>query len=153
MPRTLSLLSLAFLLLLQGSALAHETCGDADETQASQLLNARRAELSLDVLACDLTALKVARAHSLDMCVRSYFSHYSPEGAAPWDRLRRGGGRFRQAGENIGLGYDRAQALHRAWLGSPSHRENIERAVWTRAAVGVVSCSNGYKFWTQLFAR
>jgi uncharacterized protein YkwD len=129
------------------------TCGSGDETQAWRLLNAHRARLGLEALSCDLTALKVARAHSQDMCTRSYFSHYTPEGAAPWDRLRRGGGRFSAAGENIAMGYDTAQEVHQGWLGSPGHRQNIERAGWTRAAVGLVSCSNGYKFWTQMFAR
>jgi uncharacterized protein YkwD len=88
------------------------------------------------------------------MCARGYFDHYSPEGSAPWDRLRRAGMRFRMAGENIGLGYQSAQSVHQGWLESQGHRQNIERPTWTRAAVGLVVCPQSQTtYWTQLFTR
>jgi uncharacterized protein YkwD len=128
------------------------TCGDATESAAFALMNAHRATLGLGALTCDRTALKVARAHSKDMCDRGYFSHQSPEGTTPWERLRTGGARFRGAGENIAAGYETARAVHDGWLASPGHRRNIETASWTRAAVGAVDC-DGRLYWTQLFAR
>jgi uncharacterized protein YkwD len=128
------------------------TCGSAEETAAWRLLNAYRTENGLAALACDTLALKVARGHSRDMCDRRYFAHYTPEGTAPWDRLRTAGAKFRQAGENIAVGYDTAQGVHDGWVGSDGHRNNMLNAVWTRAAVGLVDC-NGNRYWTQMFAR
>jgi len=128
------------------------TCGSRDEDQALRLLNSYRASLGLSALTCDLVALRTARAHSQDMCSRGYFAHQSPEGTAPWDRLRSAGARFTQAGENIGMGYSTASEVHQGWLASPGHKQNMERATWTRAAVGLVNCG-GVGYWTQLFAR
>jgi uncharacterized protein YkwD len=127
-------------------------CGSADETAAWRALNVYRAENGLTALTCDALALKVARGHSRDMCERGYFSHYAPEGTAPWDRLRAAGGRFRQAGENIAVGYDTAQGAHDGWVASDGHRNNMLNPAWTRAAVGLVDCS-GNRYWTQMFAR
>lgn len=127
-------------------------CGSAEETAAWRALNAYRADSGLTTLACDRLALKVARSHSRDMCERRYFSHYSPEGTAPWDRLRAAGGRFRQAGENIAVGYDTPQGAHDGWVASDGHRHNMVNPAWTRAAVGLAEC-NGNRYWTQMFAR
>jgi len=127
-------------------------CGTPQESAALVLVNAHRAKLGLSQLRCDPVVLKVARAHSQDMCDRSYFSHTSPEGKQPWDRLRAGGVRFQGAGENIASGYAGAAEVHAGWLASPGHRANIERAGITRAAVGVVDCG-GNLIWTQLFVR
>jgi uncharacterized protein YkwD len=127
-------------------------CGTADESRALALLNAYRLSAHLTRLACDRQALRVARAHSQDMCDRRYFSHYTPEGKAPWDRLRAGGVSFRAAGENIAQGYDTPQGVHDGWVASDGHRANMLNASWTRAAVGLVDCQGG-RYWTQLFAR
>jgi uncharacterized protein YkwD len=127
-------------------------CGGERESSALMLLNAHRASLGLGRLSCDPIALRVARAHSQDMCDRSYFSHTSPEGKAPWDRLRAGGARFRSAGENIASGYGSAREVHAGWLASLGHRQNMERPGMARAAIGVVDCG-GSLIWTQLFLR
>jgi uncharacterized protein YkwD len=128
------------------------TCGTADESRAFALLNAYRQSAQLSKLSCDPQALKVARAHSQDMCDRRYFSHTTPEGKAPWDRMRAGGVSFRAAGENIAQGYDTAQGVHDGWVASDGHRANMLNASWTRGAVGLVDCQGG-RYWTQLFAR
>ena len=51
------------------------------------------------------------------------------------------------------MGHETARSVHQGWLDSPGHRQNIERPGWTRAAVGLITCATGYKYWTQLFAR
>ena len=46
----------------------------------------------------------VARAHSADMAMRGYFSHDTPEGRNPVDRIHAGGvSDFSLAGENVGM--------------------------------------------------
>jgi uncharacterized protein YkwD len=135
------------------SQFSHEaSCGNHEETRALDLLNAYRRAQGLSALRCDPLALRVARAHSQDMCARGFFSHYNPEGRAPWDRLKVAGGRFSSAGENIAMGYATPEAVHQGWVESPGHQRNMVTPDWTRAAIGLASCA-GTLYWTQLFTR
>ena len=45
----------------------------------------------------------LARAHSNDMFKRGYFSHYTPEGLSPFDRMEKAGINYQYAGENLAL--------------------------------------------------
>jgi uncharacterized protein YkwD len=79
----------------------------------------------------------VARNHSEDMLARGYFSHYTPEGKDPFDRMRAAGVKFSVAGENLAL----AQTLpiaHTGLMNSPGHRENILRANFGRLGIGII---------------
>ena len=93
-----------------------------------------------------------ARAHSQDMCRRRYFSHISPEGRQPWDRLRSAGARFQAAAENIAMGYRTPEEVHRGWLDSPGHRANRLNPAYRRAGVGLHRCGDMI-YWTELFMR
>lgn len=44
---------------------------------------------------------QAAKTHSEDMIINDYFSHYSPDGSSPFDRMRRSGYTYNTAGENI----------------------------------------------------
>lgn len=94
---------------------------------------------------------EVARTHSRDMWRRGYFSHVDPDGDDPFDRMREGAVRFRQAGENLALARTTALA-HRGLMSSPAHRRNILRPAFTRIGVGVVDGEPYGKMYTQLFA-
>ena len=128
-------------------------CGSADESAVFTLLNQQRATQGLSALACDLKASAVARAYSQDMCDRNYFSHYSPEGLAPWDRLRAGGVSFTGAGENIAMGYPTPAAVHAGWMASAGHRQNMLTPSWLRVGIGLVRCHGGTPYWTEDFMR
>jgi uncharacterized protein YkwD len=86
------------------------------------------------------------------MCNRGYFSHYSPDGKAPWDRLTAGGIQFFSAGENIAMGYPNPQAVHNGWMNSPGHRQNRLDGGWKRVGIGRVSCG-GTPYWTEVFMQ
>lgn len=107
------------------------------EAQMLELLNAARAEQGLAPLASDPAAAQVARRHSEDMFERGYFSHLTPEGEDPFDRLRAGRVRFSSAGENIALARTMPQA-HQGLMDSPGHRENILRRSFGRVGIGIV---------------
>ncbi|WP_310734597.1 CvpA family protein [Azohydromonas caseinilytica] len=107
------------------------------EARMLDLVNEARAREGLKPLRADPEAAGVARAHSHDMFARAYFSHISPEGADPFDRMRRGGLRFVMAGENLAL----AQTLelaHRGLMESPGHRANILRPGFGRVGIGIL---------------
>lgn len=128
-------------------------CGmTALESEVFKLLNKVRASNGAQPLRCDALAVKAARAHSGDMCRRGYFSHYTPEGKAPWHRLRDAGATFRSAGENIAGGQRTAQQVHDAWMKSAGHRRNMLGAQWTHVGIGYSSC-NGRPKWTEDFTN
>jgi uncharacterized protein YkwD len=106
------------------------------EKKMIDMVNEERRKRGLKILTPDPELTAVARAHSEDMFIRGYFSHYTPEGKDPFDRMRRAGVKFSQAGENLAL----AQTLsiaHQGLMNSPGHRENILRPAFGRIGIGI----------------
>jgi uncharacterized protein YkwD len=102
-----------------------------------QLVNEERAKEGLKALKADPEIQVVARRHSADMFARGYFSHVTPEGKDPFDRMRAGGVKFLAAGENLAL----AQTLsiaHTGLMNSPGHRANILHNSFGRLGIGVL---------------
>src|SRR5262249_11226231 len=88
-------------------------CGmTTEEAEVFRLANEERTSRGETGLACNANAVLAARAHSKDMCDHRFFSHTSLDGRTPSDRLRAAGVSFSAAGENIGAGYQTAQAMH-----------------------------------------
>jgi uncharacterized protein YkwD len=107
------------------------------EARMLELVNQEREKEGLRPLRADPEAAEVARAHSRDMFARGYFSHVTPEGADPFDRLRRGGVRFMLAGENLALA-PTLELAHRGLMNSPGHRANILRPGFGRVGIGIL---------------
>lgn len=111
------------------------------------LTNSARTRRGCRPLRVDSRLTRSARIHSLEMARTGKFSHESPDGSSPWDRMERAGYRA-GAAENIGRGYASADEAVRAWLGSADRRQNILNCAITTIGVGVVSAS-GDTWWTQ----
>ena len=94
------------------------------EFQMLQLVNEERTSRGLKPLTLDPELVPVARAHSTDMFTRGYFSHYTPEGEDPFQRMKDAGVTFRTAGENLALA-PTLQIAHTGLMNSPGHRANI----------------------------
>jgi len=96
----------------------------------------------------------VARRHSADMATRGYFSHETPEGANPVDRIHAGGiEAFSLAGENVGMTSrtsPNAEVFH-GWLASPAHYENLSAPAFNATGVGIARRADGTLFYTQLY--
>ncbi|WP_029001213.1 CvpA family protein [Azohydromonas australica] len=107
------------------------------EARMLELVNREREKEGLRPLRADPEAAEVARAHSRDMFARGYFSHVAPEGADPFDRMRRGGLRFLLAGENLALA-PTLELAHRGLMNSPGHRANILRPGFGRVGIGIL---------------
>jgi uncharacterized protein YkwD len=107
------------------------------EARMLVLVNKERTKRGLKPLQADPEIQVVARKHSVDMFARGYFSHYTPEGKDPFDRMRADGIKFLAAGENLAL----AQTLsiaHTGLMNSPGHRANILRPAFGRVGIGVL---------------
>jgi uncharacterized protein YkwD len=107
------------------------------EAQMLELVNQERAKEGLPPLKADPEMTAVARAHSRDMFARGYFSHYTPEGKDPFDRMRRANVKFITAGENLALGQT-LRICHEGLMNSPGHRANILRPQYGRLGIGVL---------------
>lgn len=107
------------------------------EAQMIELVNRERATAGLAPLAPDPEMTEVARRHSADMFGRGYFSHNTPEGKTPFERMREGEVRFRTAGENLALA-PTLQIAHTGLMNSPGHRANILEPRFGRLGIGIL---------------
>jgi uncharacterized protein YkwD len=107
------------------------------EARMLELVNEERSRAGLRPLLADPPARDVARAHSRDMFARGYFSHVTPDGKDPFERLRGAGVRYLNAGENLALARNLGMA-HQGLMDSPGHRANILRPQFGRVGIGVV---------------
>lgn len=107
------------------------------ERQMLELVNRERAAEGLSPLKIDPALTEVARRHSSDMFARGYFSHYTPEGKSPFDRMRESDLQFLIAGENLAFAPSVAIA-HAGLMNSPGHRANILRPQFGRVGIGIM---------------
>jgi uncharacterized protein YkwD len=107
------------------------------ESQMLQLVNEERTKRGLSPLKADPELAAVARAHSADMFARGYFSHYTPERADPFDRMKKAGIKFLTAGENLALGRT-LKICHEGLMNSPGHRANILNPSFGRLGIGIM---------------
>lgn len=108
------------------------------EDQMLQLINSERVIRGLRPLEMDRELTVVARRHSADMFARGYFSHYTPEGKDPFDRMKAADVRFRTAGENLALA-PTLELAHTGLMNSPGHRANILNPHFGRVGIGIMS--------------
>ena len=101
------------------------------------LVNKERAAKGLKPVKADEELAKVARKHSMDMFVRGYFSHYTPEGKNPFDRMKKDNIVFLTAGENLALSQTLDMA-HDGLMKSPGHRANILHPTFGRLGIGIL---------------
>ncbi|SDD37207.1 Colicin V production protein [Mucilaginibacter pineti] len=101
------------------------------------LVNKERKTRGLAPLKADPEMAVVAIKHCADMFKRSYFSHYTPEGIDPFDRMKKSKVYFLIAGENLAIAQTLAIA-HDGLMRSPGHRANILNPSFGRVGIGIL---------------
>jgi uncharacterized protein YkwD len=128
------------------------------------LINSARAQRGLSRLSATSSLARAASAHSRDMAIRDFFSHDSPDGSTPAQRIGDvgylAGASTWTIGETIGWGSgDSASpgAIVRMWLHSPPHRAILlsgrYRDVGIGIAVGAPQGGGGATFTGDFGAR
>jgi uncharacterized protein YkwD len=102
-----------------------------------KLVNKERSSEGLKELVFDTQLQSVGRKHCQDMFQRGYFSHYSPEGFSPFDRMDEAGILYNAAGENLALSPNTDIAMQ-GLMNSPGHRANILSANFGRIGIGII---------------
>lgn len=96
---------------------------------------------------------QVARDYSQQMVRRNFFSHTSPSGENPADRVRAVGLTYWMVGENLFQATnapDLVPAAVEGWMNSPGHRENLLQSGYTETGVGIWREDNTYYYETPL---
>lgn len=122
------------------------------EWEMLNLVNRERTKVGLNVLTMDFKLRDVARAHSLDMFKRNYFSHETPEGLSPFDRLDKAGIEYRAAGENLALAPS-VELAHQGLMNSPGHKANILSPDFNKIGIGTVDGGLYGKMFSQEFTN
>lgn len=93
--------------------------------QVFSLTNSSRADSKVPLLRRSAVLDTAAAAKTKHMFEKGYFAHTAPDGTKPWAFLDQAGYAYVAAGENLAIDFTDAEAMHAAFLASPSHRANI----------------------------
>lgn len=88
-------------------------------------------------LKTSLLLTKAAELKASDMARRGYFSHTGPLGESPWTWLDKVGYSYVYAGENLAVNFFDSADVHRAWMNSPDHRDNLLDKKFNEVGVGI----------------
>jgi uncharacterized protein YkwD len=121
--------------------LGYTTSGPADPTDEAAMLielNHERTSRGIAPLVLNTGARAVARAHSLDMFEKGYFSHINNARQNPFDRMKAAGVPFGAAGENLALA-PTLQLAEQGLMASPPHRANILDRSYRSVGIGIIN--------------
>jgi uncharacterized protein YkwD len=121
-------------------------------------LNADRTAVGLVPLRTDSRLMSIARARSVDMATKGYFSHTQPDGRDVFDLIDAAKITWYYAGEIIALNnYPTLEtSIQRAnsdWLASPNHKALIVSTDFNYMGVGLAVNTKGVKYWTAVFLK
>jgi hypothetical protein len=109
----------------------------------ADLTNGDRAANDLSMLKVNPVLVAAAQAKADDMAAKGYFAHTSPDGTDPWHWFEKVGYKYAYAGENLAIDFSDSGDVERAWMNSPTHRENILNAKFTE--IGVATAVGMYQ--------
>lgn len=120
------------------------------------LANEDRADENIAVLAVSPVLTNAAQQKANDMASKGYFAHISPEGITPWYWFKQVGYDYIFAGENLAVNFTDSVDVHRAWIASPTHKQNILDQRFTE--IGIATAEGFYKgrqatFVVQMFGK
>lgn len=114
------------------------------------LINQARKKAGAGPLEIDSALQDVAILHAKDMFKQGYFSHYTPDGYSPFDRLANKNISYTVAAENLAYAPDVILATN-GLLKSPGHRANILNPQFKRIGIGIVDGKIYGKMFVQEF--
>ncbi|MCH7541351.1 CvpA family protein [Patescibacteria group bacterium] len=122
------------------------------EKKMFDLVNKERVALGLTSFSWSDDLIEVGRKHCLDMFGRGYFSHYTPDGKSPFDRMDTAGIIYQAAGENLAYAPN-VDVAHQGLMESTGHKANILREEFGTLGVGVIDGQIHGKMFCQEFTN
>lgn len=127
---------LSFFLLAKPSVLGYSS--NITPEAIIELTNIERKKLELPELKENKLLSEAARQKAADIFSFNYWSHVSPSGRTPWAFFSDVGYKYQYAGENLARDFKDPNGVVRAWMNSPSHRDNIVNGKYQEVGVAVV---------------
>jgi len=107
--------------------------------QILSLTNSNRQASGLVNLSFNATLAESARQKANDMFADNYWAHNAPDGTTPWYFFKNAGYNYLYAGENLARDFGDSDGVVRAWMDSPTHRDNIMSGRYTEIGIAVVN--------------
>jgi uncharacterized protein YkwD len=112
-----------------GMPLFFVTAASLDSASLMAKINHERVSRNIPALSTAPKLNVAADGKTRDMFARSYFSHVDPDGNYVWRRVESAGYMpYKMLGENLALDFATEDGVVRAWIDSPTHRDNLLRA-------------------------
>ena len=111
---------------------------DVNARELISLTNDYRKNLGLNELQPNARLTQAAVNKARDLLNKQYFAHTSPDNKKFSDWIKEVGYKYFYVGENLAIDFNNNQDLFRAWLNSPTHKENIIKPQYQEIGVGVV---------------
>ncbi len=122
------------------------------ENQMFLMVNDERKKVGVPALVMSNSLQNVAREHAQDMLTKGYFSHYTPAGLSPFDRMNLAGIIYTAAGENLAFSPNLTLAMQ-GLMQSPGHRANILSKDFGKVGIGVVDAGIYGEMFVQEFTN
>ncbi|MCA9372300.1 CAP domain-containing protein [Candidatus Woesebacteria bacterium] len=120
-----------------GNILGYAT--DISVNKLFTLTNGERTANDLPTLKLNDKLSEAARQKAKDMFEKNYWNHYGPDGETPWTFILSSGYQYEYAGENLAKNFLFSDGVVKAWMDSPTHRENMLRPEYTDVGFAVVN--------------
>ena len=128
------------------------TIDNVSEEQMLSLINQERKKINLPPLFSDSELQTLAREHAQDMLTRGYFSHNTPEGLTPFDRMKNKNINYQAAGGNLAFAPN-VEIAHLGLMNSPGHRKNILNQDFGKVGIGILDGGVYGKMFVQEFTN
>ena len=111
---------------------------DINIQEVIDITNQYRLERGLTELQTNSLLNEAARQKAAHMFANNYWAHYSPDGTSPWWFFKNNGYSYTYAGENLARDFGDSQEVVKAWMASPTHKDNIVSSKYKEIGVAVV---------------
>ncbi len=111
--------------------------GNIDQKILIELTNKERQKMGLSVVSENAALDKAAALKAQNMFAENYWAHFAPSGKTPWDFILGAGYKFTFAGENLAKNFTSSDDVVKAWMASPTHRDNLLNAKYQDIGIAV----------------
>lgn len=144
---------LLFILLQVGFSIISYTkpgilgiAGNIDQKKLIELTNIERQKMGLSLVSENDALDRAAALKAQNMFQENYWAHFAPSGKTPWDFILGAGYKFTFAGENLAKNFTSSDDVVKAWLASPTHKDNLLNPKYKDIGIAVVDGTlNGQK--------
>ena len=129
-------IAISFLPRIEPSILGY--AANISPSEVIRLTNEKRAQAGLSTLEGSSVLSEAAQAKAADMINKDYWAHVAPDGTQPWKFFTDFGYNYKNAGENLARDFSNPAAAVEAWMGSPSHKENMLSPKYKEIGIAVI---------------